>query len=94
MGEEKLRIYSKDTDNKGQPLGPTEIHFRIQCYLKDITPKVAFDCMADSVQRNSWDTRMSDIKKVKEEGNEEILHYFVYSTMPFISHRDVVARKQ
>tara|TARA_B110000285_G_C14871831_1_gene489577 strand:- start:290 stop:409 length:120 start_codon:yes stop_codon:yes gene_type:complete len=37
---------------------------------------------------------MSDIKKVKEEANEEILHYFVYSTMPFMSHRDVVARKQ
>tara|TARA_B110000285_G_C14871831_1_gene489578 strand:- start:464 stop:580 length:117 start_codon:yes stop_codon:yes gene_type:complete len=38
MGEEKLRIFSKDTDNKGNLLGPSEINFRIQCYLKDVTP--------------------------------------------------------
>ena len=37
---------------------------------------------------------MKDIKKIEENGNEEVLHYFVYSTMPFVSHRDVVIRKQ
>ena len=50
--------------------------------------------MSDSALRNQWDSRMSNIKKVSEDANEEILHYFVYSTMPFISHRDVVVRKQ
>ena len=37
-GEEKLRIFSKKTDNKGNLLAGSEINFRIQCFLEDISP--------------------------------------------------------
>ena len=62
MGDHKLRIFSKSTDNKGNTLAPSEINFRIQCFLKDITADVAFECMSNSVERSKWDPRMSDIK--------------------------------
>ena len=93
-GQEKLRIFSKKTDNKGKALAGSEINFRIQCFLEDISPEVAFNCMSDSNIRSSWDPRMSDIKRLQQNSNEEVLQYYVNSTMPFVSHRDVVARKQ
>ena len=66
-GSDRLRVWSKNTNNEGEPLAPSEIHFRVQCIIKDIKPEIAFKCMSDSEERNKWDPRMKDIQKVEED---------------------------
>ena len=66
FGTDKLRLWSKPVDNDGNELASSELNFRVECYLKDIKPEIAFKCMSDSIERNKWDPRMKDIQKIEE----------------------------
>ena len=93
VDDDRLKIWKRNVNVIGQPLEGTEVCFRIQALIKDISPYVAFMGHMDPEFRKSWDTKMSDVQIIEQLADHDIVKYYIVKGSFFlIQDRDVVVR--
>lgn len=90
VNEEDFKIWNKDHNAAPSTL----LTQRVECYFRDISPDIAFECMVDLRVRKKWDHRLA-YYQVLEVTRDYQMHYnkLMKVPIPMLTQRDRVLKQ-
>ena len=73
------RIFSSKVAERGDDLAPTEINFRVQCFIEGADVMQVFNLISKSEKRQTWDRRIERMEDREVDGNETIKYYLIHN---------------